>query len=88
MVEISCVGPSNASYSQIYSIFLEVFHPLRFDLKFKISLQVCGYLDFLTVSEMDEYPEVVLIEYLRGLDVRFDSSEVEMRLANIFDLQP
>ena len=61
---------------------------LRFDPKYEFSLQVCVYFDYLSVSEVDEYPEVVLVEYLRGLDVRFDFSKVEMRVANIFDPQP
>ena len=51
------------------------------------NLQVCVYLDYLSVSEVDEYPEVVLVEYLRGLNVRYGFVEVEMHEANIFDLQ-
>ena len=57
-------------------------------MKFKLSLQVCGYLHFLSVLEVDEYQEVDLVKYLTGLDVRYGFVEVEMHDANIFDVQP
>ena len=69
-----------------FPMFLEVPHPLRLDPKFEFSLQVLVRLDFLSVSEMGEYPEVVVDSH-RDPDVRC-GSEVEMHVANIFDLQP
>ena len=44
-------------------------------------------LYYLSVSEVGEYPEVVLVNSQRNPDVRFCSSEVEMRVENKFDHQ-
>ena len=60
----------------------------EFDFEIEFELQVGVRLDFLSVSKVDEYPEDVLVEYLRGLDVRYGSVEVEMHDENILDLQP
>ena len=43
-------------------------------------------LDFMNESKLDEYPKAFLVEFLRSLDVRYGSVEVEMHDENIFDL--
>ena len=62
-------------------------HPLKFYLKFEFSLQVFVHLDFLSVSEVSEYPDVVLVDSQRDPDVWFGSAEVEMRVAKKFNYQ-
>ena len=61
---------------------------LRLNLEVEFELKVCVRFDFQSVSTMDEYPVAVLVEYSRGLDVRYGSVEVEIHQENIIDLQP
>ena len=61
--------------------------PLKFNSKFKFSLQVWVHRDFQSVSKVNLYPEVVLVDSQRDSDVRFGSLEVEMHVENKFDLE-
>ena len=53
----------------------------------KFERHVCVRLDCLGVAKVDKYPEAVLVELPKGLDVRYDFVEVEMHDENILDPQ-